>query len=199
MNIRFFFAFVIFISATTNLFAQWTKEDSLWMEDVKAGKIKIELNPETQKAIEEGLLIGTERPRIQLIESPSEYSITKEFTGIQPEWEEEEKPIDFSTLPPSIFILRDIPDSACQKSFVYVAPPQNPIRLKRIPIGISGLYITAVTGDLNPIVKDGQSKGGALAGIGYCFSMEDLLRYIFWSSERAKVRNKKHATAWKNY
>ncbi|MDD4660213.1 MAG: hypothetical protein PHF73_06035 [Massilibacteroides sp.] len=186
MNLRKLLMFVVFVSIATHLYAQWTKEDSIWMEDVKSGKTKIELNQETLKAIEEGRLIGTDRPNNQLRESSSQYSITKEFTGIQ-------------SVPSSIFILREIPDSGCRKSFVYVAPPKDYISMKRIPIGTGGLYLTAVTGDLNSIVKDGQSKGGALAGIAYSFSMEDLLRYVFWSSERAKRKNRKNATAWKYY
>jgi hypothetical protein len=36
-------------------------------------------------------------------------------------------------------------------------------------------------------------------GLGVSFSAEDLLRSIFWKSERAKKRNRKHANAWKSY
>lgn len=198
MHLRKLLLLVILIFLTANIYAQLTKEDSIWIEGIKSGRIKIELTPETRKAIEEGRLIDTEKPNIKLLESTPQLQILKEFSGIRPESDEEEL-IDLSTLPSSVFILRDIPDSAKRKSFVYVAPPVNYISLKIIPIGKNGFYITAHTGELDAIVKDGQSKGGALVGVGYSFSMEDLLRYAFMPSERAKKRNRKYATAWKFY
>ncbi|MDD4514595.1 hypothetical protein [Massilibacteroides sp.] len=181
-----------------NISAQLSKEDSLWIEGVKSGKIKIELNPETKRAIEEGRLIRSDKPNTQLLESSSELPILKEFTGIQPE-EEDTEIIDLSSLPPGVFMLYDIPDSTQLKSLVYVSKNRDYISMKRISIGSKGFYVTAHTGDLSPEIKDGQSRGGALAGIGYAFSMEDILRYIFWPSERAKKRNRKYATAWKTY
>lgn len=187
-----------FILLTMNLYAQWTKEDSIWIEGVKSGRIKLELTPEAQKAIDEGRLLETERPNLKMRKHSPQLPISKEFTDIRPE-EEETYFIDLSSLPPGVIMLRDVPDSVSRKSLVYVAPPKDYISMKQIRIGTSGFYITAHTGDLNPIVKDGQSKGGAMAGIGFAFSMEDLLRYVFMPSERAKKRNRKYATAWKYY
>lgn len=198
MCLRRFLLFTSCILLSSSIYAQWSKEDSLWMEDVKAGKIKIQLDPEVQKAIEEGRFIRTERADKELLESPSQYSITKEFTGIRPEKEENE-PIDFSSLPPAIFFLYDVPDSTDKKSVVLLKKPKDYISMKQIPIGTSGVYITATTGELNPIVKDGQSRGGALLGVGYGFSMEDILRHLLMPSERAKKRNRKNARTWKNY
>lgn len=184
---------------TINLHAQWTKEDSLWIEAVKSGKIKIELNPETKKAIEEGRFLKTDKPvSLELLEAPSRLPILREFILIPPE-DIDAKTIDPTTLPSAVFFLYDIPDSAKTKSYVYVAPPPDYISMKRIPIGTNGFYISANTGDLNPTVKDGQSRGGGMATIGYAFSAEDILRHIFWASERAKKRNRKHAVAWKYY
>jgi len=34
---------------------------------------------------------------------------------------------------------------------------------------------------------------------GMKFNAESILRYVFWKSERAKVRNRKRANAWKYY
>lgn len=199
MSLRYFLLFGSTLLLTSNLFAQqWSREDSLWIEKVKSGKIKIELNPETKKAIEEGMLIGTEKPENKLKESPSQLPITREFTDILPEDVEIEQ-LDLSSLPPSVFLRLDIPDSAKQKSFVYVAPTKDYLSMKIIRIGTDGFYITAHTGDLNPIVKDGQSRGGAMGAVGYGFSMEDILRQLLMPSERAKKRNRKYATAWKFY
>lgn len=184
---------------TMSLHAQWTKEDSVWIEGVKSGQIKLELNPETKKAIEEGRLIKIAPPNNEMRESSAQLPITKEFTDIKPEDEAYQKLIDPSSLPPAILLRLDVPDSAQIRSFVYVAPPKDYISMKLIPIGTSGIYVTAHTGDLNPIIKDGQSRGGAMAGVGIGFSMEDILRQIFMPSERAKKRNRKYATAWKYY
>ncbi len=183
---------------TVSLHAQWTKEDSLWIEGVKSGRIKPELNPEVKKAIEEGRLIEAEKPNAKLLEQSSQLPISKEFTAIRPE-DEEYRIIDLSDLPPALIIRLTLPDSIARGSFVYVAPPKDYISMKQIPIGTKGIYITAHSGVLDPIVKDGQSKGVILGGIGYSFSMEELLRHIFMPSERAKKRNKKYAVAWKTY
>lgn len=199
MNLRRIILPLSFLLLTANLYAQWSKEDSLWIEDVKSGKIKIELNPETKKAIEEGRFLGTDAPDNQeLLESPSRLPILREFMIMRPE-DVEHDSIDFSTLPSSVFFLYEVPDSADKKSLVYVAPKKDYISMKLIPIGTSGVYISANTGDLNPIVKDGQSRGGAMGTVGYCFYAEGILRYIFMPSERAKMRNRKYATAWKYY
>ncbi len=34
---------------------------------------------------------------------------------------------------------------------------------------------------------------------GCCFSMDDVLQFVFWKSARAKRHNRKHANAWKYY
>ena len=44
--------------------AQWTKQDSIWLQGVLAGKDSIKLNPEFQKAIQSGYYLNpqTEKP-----------------------------------------------------------------------------------------------------------------------------------------
>ena len=37
---------------------QWTKKDSVWLQNVLSGKEKLELNPETMKAIQSGSFIN---------------------------------------------------------------------------------------------------------------------------------------------
>ena len=41
---------------------QWTKKDSVWLQNVLSGKEKLELNPETMKAIQSGSLINLDEP-----------------------------------------------------------------------------------------------------------------------------------------
>lgn len=191
--------FLTLLVLATTLHAQWTAEDSIWIEGVKSGKIKVELNPEVMNAIEEGRFLETDQPtRLKLLESPSRLPINKDFMLDAPK-KIEDKRIDPATLPSAVLLLYAIPDSANRKSLVYVPPKKDYISMKIIPIGNNGFYISANTGDLNPLVKDGQSRGGAMASVSYMFSAEDLLRHIFWASERAKKRNRKYATAWKYY
>lgn len=41
---------------------QWTKKDSVWLQNVLSGKEKLELNPETMKAIQSGSFINLDEP-----------------------------------------------------------------------------------------------------------------------------------------
>lgn len=53
---------LICLNGTEYVYAQWTKKDSLWLQNVESGKEKLKLNPETMKAIESGSLINLGLP-----------------------------------------------------------------------------------------------------------------------------------------
>ena len=63
--------------------AQWTREDSVWLENVLEGKDTLRLDPEVQRAIENGTFLHPETPlensfrtapvRVPLIKDFSEY------------------------------------------------------------------------------------------------------------------------------
>ena len=198
MDRKLIFTLLLF-SHTVCSFAQWTKEDSVWLEGVASGKIKLELNPETQKAIEEGMFISTDKPIIQPLHAPNTLPITKVFTDIKPANvpPPESDSIDFSRLPPSVFMKYEL--KVAVRSVVLIPiPPLK--KLDSVRIGNTGAAVRAKATNVYPsAVKDGQRRGGFVASVGYSFSADDLLRTIFQPSFRAKKRNKKHATAWKNY
>ena len=41
---------------------QWTKKDSVWLQNVLSGKEKLELNPETMQAIQSSTIITLDEP-----------------------------------------------------------------------------------------------------------------------------------------
>ena len=171
------------------------------MEGVASGKIKLELNPETQKAIREGMFISTDKPTIQPLHAPNDLSITKIFTDIKPENFSlaEHDTIDFSKLPPSVFMLYE-EDGIAIKSVVFLPIPPKTIDFDFIRIGNTGTIMKIhATNAYSDVVKDGQRRGGFVYSVSQSFSADNLLRSVFHPSFRAKKRNKKHATAWKNY
>lgn len=172
---------------------EWTKKDSLWLEDVKSGKVKLKLNDATLRAIQSGTLIAPEGISEDGYKHvPSKIPITKSFTHIHPlkslspnlspgmRWLQYHKlaasdtlyirPVDIKELPPNVFIHYE---------------PEYPPELD---LASFRLY-NKNKEELNALTP---------AGI-YTFSAEDFLRSIFWKSHRAKKRNAKKANAWKTY
>lgn len=76
--------------------------------------------------------------------------------------------------------------------------------LNQLPIGVIKLYgldfrpDSLMPGAFNLHGSDVELLKMVYPG-GMKFSAEDILRYMFWKSERAKRRNKKRANAWKLY
>lgn len=60
---------------------QWTKKDSVWLQDVLSGKEKLELNQETMKAIRSGSLINLDEPASMMKTAPVQpLPILKDFS-----------------------------------------------------------------------------------------------------------------------
>ena len=88
---------------------QWTKKDSVWLQNVLSGKEKLELNPETMKAIQSGSLINLDEPASEMKMAPvTPLPILKDFTEyIQTDSTNRKKaPKD---LPPGVFWLSSPP------------------------------------------------------------------------------------------
>ena len=88
---------------------QWTKKDSAWLQNVLSGKEKLELNPETMKAIQSGSLINLDEPTSEMKMAPvTPLPILKDFTEyIQTDSTNRKKaPKD---LPPGVFWLYSPP------------------------------------------------------------------------------------------
>lgn len=96
--------------------AQWTKKDSLWLQDVQSGKEKLKLNPETMKAIESGFLINPERPALELRSQPaSKLPIIKDFSAYIQSDDSTHRKLALKDLPSPVF-WRHIPRSAAPLS-----------------------------------------------------------------------------------
>ena len=84
---------------------QWTKKDSVWLQNVLSGKEKLELNPETMKAIQSGSLINSGEPASEMQLSPkTPLPILKDFTEYL-QTDSVHRKIALKDLPPGVFWL----------------------------------------------------------------------------------------------
>lgn len=98
--------FLICLNGTESLFAQWTKKDSLWLQDVLSGKEKLQLNPETMKAIESGTFINQDKPASQMLMAPatSPAANLKDFSEYITRIDTGPYVPDYRKVPPSVFM-----------------------------------------------------------------------------------------------
>ncbi|MDH6304376.1 hypothetical protein M2459_001109 [Parabacteroides sp. PF5-5] len=203
MDKRLIFFVFICIQQTGYLHAQWTKEDSAWLDDVVSGKKAIKINPEFLKAIENGTLINTDKPMMEPLAAPPILPISKDF-DIQPTDTTEGKSIDYSKMPPAVFALYKNelnlgPDTGkILKDGAFAMPDlrdKNRLQVPNTPVSVAA----QATNIYNEEVKDGQKRGGFVFSTRLTFSLNDILMGIFNKTERNKRRNRKKANAWKQY
>lgn len=85
-------------------YAQWSKEDSVWLANVLAGKDTIRINPEFQKAIKNGTFLNSGQPVGKIQMAPSSIPITRDFSEyIQPKEDTVHRKVALKDLPPSVF------------------------------------------------------------------------------------------------
>ncbi|WP_080904631.1 hypothetical protein [Parabacteroides sp. Marseille-P3160] len=197
MKKRTIILFVICLQPILVMHAQeqeeWTREDSIWLEGIKSGKIKLKLNDQTLKSIKSGTLISPDAALQGIQKSaPSHLPITKSFSGIHP----------LESLSPNLSAgtrwlehkRLALPDSVAMKKINY----------KDLPPGVFVHYEPKYLPELDlPSFRIyGSDKEDLKARTPKplaTFSAEDLLRSIFWKSHRAKKRNAQKANAWKTY
>jgi len=190
---------LICVNGTEYAFAQWTEEDSIWLENVLSGKERIQLNPETLKAIEAGKFLNTDEPDNQLLAVPPILPILKEFDGVGVR-DSGMHEIDYGSIPPGVFAKyrRELDSLRVNK---YAFTSQEPfVRKEEFQIG--NLPVTASAGARNIFsdeVKDGQRHGAAVVTVRSRFSLNDIFLFLFSKEERAKKKNRKRARAWKDY
>lgn len=176
MNKELIICILICLQGTEHLYAQWTEKDSLWLQRVLSGQDTIRLNPETRKAIEEGLLIRPENPFDKPLDAPSLIPLTIEFTDSKTPDEEELQ------INPNAFQMPKevLPDR---------------VRIKNSPFSL-----TAGAQDLlDKEVKDGQRRGTVGASARVDFSLDDILCVFFKRNEWRKRKNRKRMEALKQY
>jgi hypothetical protein len=159
---------------TALIYAQWTKEDSIWLNNVLSGKETIRLNPDVLKAIESGTLLNTDKlsPAKQMKITPGRIPINKDFTEYLSPGKirkdiEDARDVDPFSIPPAVFMQYGpaivLPENKFNKAFM-------------IP----------------DYIKENATRPSGR-------SFDDALRSIFSPSFRAKERNRKNANAWKTY
>lgn len=113
-------------------YAQWTKQDSIWLQNVLAGKDSIRLNPEFQKAIKSGTLINPGQPMGKMQIAPSSIPITKDFSEyLQQKEDTAHRKIALKDLPPSVFWWYDPPTKPMLPALKSIIDEirRNPIQL----------------------------------------------------------------------
>lgn len=91
-------------------YAQWSKQDSIWLQNVLEGKDTIRLNPEFQKAIKGGTFINSGQPVGKIQMAPSSIPITKDFNQYLGHKEDTaHRKVALKDLPPSVFWWYDPP------------------------------------------------------------------------------------------
>ena len=162
---------VLLFFSCMNAFAQeWSREDSLWLKNVLEGKEKLKINEDTKKAIDEGRLIVPQWMR-------DNDSYTKP---------ELEKDFDDTGVPDSIRFHRIDP---------YTMPP-----------GVFALYVLYME-EIEPVYQaagiiltdEEIEELKALQPPGKPRDFNRTLSMLFSSHYRQLERNKKTATAYKDY
>ena len=184
LPLKRFLPCLLFLLATTAASAQ-DVADSAWLRRARSGELK--LNEATLRAISTGTLLtppsAVAAPALR--HSPADLPLIKTFDSIRPTVRPE-------LLPPAVYKL-------------YEPADLNRNGAMRLPAAGSCLFSPAETDRLRELRYLGMHRacGGAPgmlpAGVSFSVSFEDMLRYVFWPSHRAKLRNRRHAQAYKNY
>jgi len=161
----------------------WSKEDSIWIKNVLEGKEELKINEETKKAIEEGRLIAPSR----LKDADFDLELSKDFDNTGVPDSVKVRRIDPYSMPPSVYALYILylvqMDSVYQIQSIFITDDERKQLEKMMSIGPSSLFI-----------PDGYFPGGRIGG-----DFNHALSMIFSASYRQKMKNRKNATAYKNY
>ena len=90
MNKLLFILIVVLLIAIQQVKAQWTKTDSIRLQNILSGKDSLRINPEFQRLLKEGEIInfGPKEQQFQLAPSQSKFPIETDFSDyIKPTYE----------------------------------------------------------------------------------------------------------------
>lgn len=104
MKKQLFLIIITYIACIQHIQAQWTKEDSVELQNILSGKKKVELNPETVKAIRAGALLNQEEAASNLKINEHPLPILKDFTEYLKK-DSIHRKINLTDLPPAVFLL----------------------------------------------------------------------------------------------
>ncbi|SEF67852.1 DUF4858 domain-containing protein [Parabacteroides chinchillae] len=156
--------------------AQWTKKDSARLQNILSGKETLQLDPEVQKAIENGTFLNFDKPADQMRMSTTPLTIIKDFSEyLEIDDTIKHKRIALKDLPPAVFMRYGLDK----------------------PLPKQGMMVNSRIIELDPdIVPLGKEKN---TGVGRGMDFNALLSNLFSKNYRQLEHNKKHATSWKSY
>lgn len=189
MRKRFCFLILSGLLGILQIHAQWTKQDSIKLQHFLSGDDELKLNDNAVNSIRFGL------PKEQM---PS----------FQPQMSLDNPALHFKEELPDIFT-----DSLAKyKEYLTLRPYNIFTQYGEDPIHApANCFSRSWAGKVYPFTSDPfdprsqrvsagkHSDSPAGFGIGYSFSMEDVLQYLFSKKGRARMRNAKNANAWKTY
>ncbi|MDR0574264.1 MAG: hypothetical protein LBG96_09595 [Tannerella sp.] len=180
-----FYIFCIFIISSCGFAGaqEWSKEDSIWLINILEGKINLEINKDTKKAIEDGRLI-----------IPSWMNKEENKYGIEMIKDFEHKvndslrmhSVDPYSMPPAVYAMyvlyMEKMDSIYEsRTLMLSAEERNKLEEAMPPSARNRFYYNEQVG-----------------GIGN-LDFNHILCMIFSPSYRQKMHNKKNAISYKNY
>ena len=178
---------LLFFSNSLVWSQEWSKEDSLWLQNVLEGKEEIKINEETKKAIEEGRFMVPQWMREYNANPHPE--ISKDLDGVSmPDDSIRFRSLDMYTMPPAVFALYvlyvDKMDSVYQAKSLHLTDEERKVLEDMIPTG---------TQTFHPFTSSPPP------GTVFTTDFNHLLSMVFSSHYRQIQHNRKHANAYKNY
>ncbi|WP_187117276.1 DUF4858 domain-containing protein [Parabacteroides bouchesdurhonensis] len=170
INKKLLIVFFICAYSTEYSQAQWTKKDSIRLQNILSGKEQLQLNPEVQKALKEGTLINLDKPADKMHSAPTTLPILKDFSEyLQIEDTIKQKRIAFKDLPPAVLMRYGL---------------DRPLPNQKMMM--NGMVIRR--SDIMPYAE-------RPTGIDFNY----LISYPLSKDFRQREYNKKHAIAYKSY
>ena len=157
--------------------------DTAWLRQARSGEL--ELNEATLRAIRSGTLLSPSPAAAALLHSLADLPLVITFDSIRPTGGPTARP---DQLPPAVYRLYE----------------PVPLSQPNAPTG-SCMLSAATVSDLRALRRIGLRRAGHVGsgmlstGIGIPVNFENMLRFVFWPSHRAKLHNARHAQAYKSY
>ncbi|MDR0835998.1 MAG: DUF4858 domain-containing protein [Tannerella sp.] len=185
---RFLFVIFLVISSLGIIHAQnWSKEDSIWLQNYLEGKSELKLNEKTLKAIEDGTLII---PSWMKDKNSDIKELIKDFEAAAARDSTNMERINPFSMPPAVFALyilyMDKVDSINTSKTIMLSETEKENLREKLPPGQQTIYV----GDLG--------IGVPSSGVGN-LDFNHALSMIFSAQYRQLQHNKKHAKAYKYY
>ena len=171
----------LFFSCSLIMAQEWTKEDSIWLQNVLEGKEELKINEDTKRAIEEGRLILPSWMQKDDNKSNLELLIDLDNVG-EPNDSSRFRDFDPLTMPPAVFALYVLYLDKMDSTFNISALMMNDDIRKELE-------------SLIPTGSNVSYTAGSYAGLDF----NQALSMLFSAKYRRLMLNRKHATAYKNY